>query len=182
MSPQTLIVVMAIIILFLAWYANTSKRNKILCRFRRVNKTMIAKFVRMHSRYVIFDGGKYDIVPSRIVFQWYTAGIVHMLFPQWVATLDYAYDSSAPLNPNTLTYNWETPRVRQAINASELVESYFKTSTPSPTGKKQSVIMQYLPFIAILLIVIVGVWMYSNQQALSNHMSILENAFKAIAK
>lgn len=182
MSPQTLIVIMAISILVLAWYANTSKRNKILCTFRRVNKTKIVKFVKMKAQYVIFDGGKYDIVPSRITFQWYTAGIVHMLFPQWVATLDYAYDSSSPLDPNTLSYNWETPRVRQAINAAELVESYFKTSTPSSSVKKQGIFMQYLPFIAIGLVVLVGFWMYNNMQSLSNHMAIIQNQLNAVVK
>jgi len=182
MSPQTFIVIIAIMILVLAWYANTSKRNKILCTFRRVNKTKIIKFQSMKSQYVIFDGSKYDIIPSRITFQWYTAGIVHMLFPQWVATLDYSYDNRMPLDPNKLSYNWETPKLRQAINISEIMESYFKTSTPSSSNKKQNIFMQYLPIIAIALVVLVGFWMYNNMQALSNHMAIVQNQLNAIVK
>ena len=182
MSLGTLVMVMAIAVLVMAWYANTSKRNKILCTFRRINKTKIVRFIKMDSRYVIFDGGKYDIIPSRITFQWYTGGLIHMLFPQWVATLDFSWNSRFPHDPNNLKITSETPATRKALNKEEWVESYFKGANPNTAKTKQSMITQYLPYIAVLLVVIVAVWMYTNMQALSNHIAIVENSLKAIAK
>lgn len=183
MSIQTFITAMAGFILVMAWYANTSKRNKILCTFRRVNKTKIVKFVKMSSRYVIFDNGKYDIIPSRITFQWYTGGIIHMLFPQWVATLDYSYSSRFPHDPNNLAITSETPAVRKALNKEEWVESYYKGAKPSSTSsKKIGLLTQYLPWIAIVLVLLVAVFVYNNVANMNTHLSILENNLRAITK
>ena len=172
---------MALAILFMAWYANSSKRDKILCTFRRINKTKINKFVKMNSRYVIFDNGKYDIISSRITFLWYNGGFIHMIFPQWVATLDFSHTSRFPHDPNNMNKNWETPEVRNAINKSELVTSYFKTSTPNST-KKQGKLTEYLPWIAIMAVVLVGFYLYNNMQILNNQLAYLQNAINAINK
>jgi hypothetical protein len=75
MDFLTLIAIMAIVLVVAAWYANSNKRNKIYCTFRRVNKTKIEKFVKMNSRFVIFDGGKYDILTNRITFIWWDKGL-----------------------------------------------------------------------------------------------------------
>ncbi len=182
MSLQTFVTIMAVGILVMAWYANTSKRNKILCTFRRINKTKIVKFIKMESRYVIFDGGKYDIIPNRITFQWYTAGIIHMLFPQWVATLDFTYSSRFPHDPNDMKTTSETPAIRRALNKEEWVESYYKGAKPSSSNKKQGLIVQYLPWIALILVFIVGVYLYNNMAMLANEIVAIKNTLNAIKK
>lgn len=182
MSFQTLVVIMAIAVLVMAWYANSSKRNKILCTFRRVNKTKIARWVKMQDTHVVFDGGKYDIIPSRISFQWYQVGFIHMLFPQWVATLDYTYGKRAPLNPNTMNYDWDNPQLRKAINISDMMKSYFSTANPAPSAKKQGWLMQYLPWITVGLIVIMGFYFYMQMQGLSNTDAAIINQLNAITK
>lgn len=182
MSIQTFVVLMAIAILAMAWYANTSKRNKILCTFRRVNKTKIVRFVSMQDEFIIFDKKKYDIIPSRITFQWYTGGLIHMIFPQWIATLDYTYGKRLPLDPNKMNYDWDNPATRKAINISEIVKSYFNTANPSPSTKKQSMLLQYLPWIAILLVAVIGFYLYNNMQGISEQMAIMQNQFNAITK
>jgi hypothetical protein len=117
----------------------------------------------MNGRYVIFDGGKYDIIPSRIIFQWYCAGLIHMFFPQWVATLDYTYSSRWPHDSNTMEITAETPRTRKALNKEEWVESYYKGAKPSSAQKtRASLITQYLPWVAIILVVLVAVY-FNNQ-------------------
>lgn len=185
MNYSTLIMIMTIGILVMAWYGNTSKRDKILCTFRRVNKTKVSKFVKMQSRYVIFDNHKYDIVPSRISFQWYTAGLVHMLFPQWVATLDFTDSRRLPLNTNTMDYEWDNPEVRNAINQGELVKSYFATASPK-SEKKVSGLMQYLPIIAIVLVVLVAGYMYMQMNSLGQrvdaNLGAIQNQIKNISK
>ena len=163
MSPQTLLVIVAFMIGGMAWYANNSKRNQILCTFNRVNKTQVIKFVKMQSRYIVFDNCKYDIVPDRIVFRWFNSGMVHMLFPQFVPCLTFSHISRFPLDPNTNTYNAESPEVRGALNKEEWVKSYYKGAVPQNKGMKtglQGMIMQWLPIIAI--VACVGLFVYFN--------------------
>jgi hypothetical protein len=170
------------LLVFMAWYSNNSKRDKILCRFRRVNKTLIAKWVKAKSRYVIFDGGKYDIITSRIVLQWYTAGIVHMLFPQWVATLDFSYNSRFPHDPNNLKNNAETPETRNALNKEEWVKSYYRGATPVQSNRKKSIMEQYAPYIAILLVVLVAFYFYNQFQGVSYALNDLAGRISQIQK
>ena len=178
---QNLLLIVAVGFVFMAWWANSSKKNMILCRFRRPNKTIISKWVKMKSLYVETPDGKYDIVPSCISLQWYNSGFINMIFPQWIATLDYTYGRRLPLNPNTMNYEWENPETRKAINKAETIQSYAKTSNPK-IDKKQDLITKYLPWVAILLVVIVGFWMYTNMQGLAAHMQAMQNSLNAITK
>jgi len=131
---------------------------------------------------VIFDGGKYDIISNRITFQWFTQGIVHMIFPQLVATLDFSYNSRFPHDPNNLQITAETPATRKALNKEEWVESYYKGAKPSSANKKQALFAQYLPWVAIVLVVIVAFYLYTNIQGLANQMSIMQNTLNVITK
>lgn len=153
------------IIALMAWYANYSKRNKILIYYNRINKTQVTRWVKMKSRYVIFDGCKFDIIPSRIVFRWYDGGLIHMLFPQWVATLFYSYNSRFPHDPNNLDYNTETPEVRNALNKTEWVDSYYKGAKPSQQkSSKQGLVEKFLPWVAIVLVGILF-WYFNSKMA-----------------
>jgi hypothetical protein len=160
---QTLLVIVAIMIGFMAWYANNSKRNQILCTFNRVNKTQVVKFIKMQSRYVVFDKCKYDIVPDRVVFRWFNSGIVYMLFPQFIPCLTFSHTSRWPLNPNTNLYTAESPEVRETLNKEEWFKSFNKSASPQGKGVKagfSGMIMQWLPIIAIVLVI--GVFIYFN--------------------
>ena len=181
MDFSTILALMAIMMVGMAWYANSSKRDKIYCSFRRINKTKVVKFVKMRSRYVIFDGARYDIVPSCITFEWFDKGLIGQMFPQYVATLDFCHYSRFPLDPNTLKPVVISPEVRQAMNKEEWVKSYAKGFVP-PTTKKQSLIQQYLPFASIVLVILVGFYLYMNMQILSQQYADLANALRAITK
>jgi hypothetical protein len=184
MSIQTFIVLVCIALMGMAWYANTSKRNKILVRYRRPNKTLITKFVDMNKKdpkHVIFDKLKFNIVSKCIVFQWYQNGFIHMLFPIFVPTLDFTYKSKYPLDPNTLEPVIMTPELENAIDQEQWAKSYAKHTTP-PNTKKVSGLTQYLPWIAIMLVVLVGFWLYNNMAGLSRDMATLYNSFNALPK
>ncbi|GAH26212.1 unnamed protein product, partial [marine sediment metagenome] len=45
MDFSIFIIIMAVVVVGMAWHANSSKRNKIYCSFTRVNKTEIKRFV-----------------------------------------------------------------------------------------------------------------------------------------
>ena len=163
MTPQTLLVIVAVMIGFMAWYANNSKRNQILCTFNKVNKTQEVKFVKMQSRYIICDGHKYDIVPDRVVFRWYKSGFVYMMFPQFIPCLTFSHTSRWPLDPNSNLYTAESPEVRDTLNKEEWFKSFNKSASPQGKGMKaglQGMIMQWLPIIS--LVAVVGVFIYFN--------------------
>lgn len=181
MSSQTLVLIMAMVVVGMAWWANLSKRNKIYCSLTRVNKTTIHKFVKMVSRYVVFDGKRYDVVPSCVKFGWWDKGLVHMLFPQWVAELDFTYASRWPIDPATGKHTIISPEVRSAMNKEEWVKSYAKGFTP-PSAKRQTFFQQWLPYIAILLVVMMGVYFYTNMQAFGASLADIANRVNAIAR
>lgn len=179
MDFVVILAIMALIMVGIAWHANNRLRNKIYCTFRRVNKTKLEKFVQMTSRYIVFDGRKYDIIPSCITFIWWNKGLIYSLFPQWVASLDYTHDNRFPHDPNTLKPAIISPEVRNTMNKEEWTKSYAKTFTP-PTTKKQTVLNQYLPWMAIGLVALMGFYVFVNFQSIQEHLSMLENSLNAI--
>lgn len=181
MDLSTFVLIMAMIMVGMAWYANASKRNKIYCSFTRVNKTSIHKFVRMASRYVIFDGKRYDIVSGCVKFDWWDKGLVHMLFPQWVASLDFTYASRWPIDPTTGRHAIISPEVREAMNKEEWVKSYARGFTP-PAAKKQTFAQQFIPWIAIGLVALLFFYAYTNFQGIGNALADITNRLNAIAR
>ncbi len=180
MSSQNLVVIMAIIVVLMAWYANSSKKNKIYCQFTRVNKTEVHRFVKMTSRYVIFDGRKYDIIPHCVKWLWWDKGI-GMFFPQTVAKMDFVWNNRFPVDPNTGEPTIISPEVREKMDKEEWVKSYAKGFAP-PSNKKGTAMQQYLPYVTILLIVVVAVYVYTNMQAIGQHLAIIDNTLRAITK
>ena len=179
MDFMVAVAILAIMMVGIAWHANNRLRNKIYCSYRRVNKTKLERFTKMISRYVVFDNKKYDIIPSCITFIWWDKGLIHQLFPQWVASLDFTHDSRYPLDPNTLKPVIISPEVRNAMNKEEWVKSYAKGFTP-PTSKKQSMLNQYLPWIAIGLVVIVAFYFNTKMSGFGAQLDAVVNSLNAI--
>jgi hypothetical protein len=75
----------------------------------------------------------------------------------------------------------ETPRTRKALNKEEWVESYYKGAKPS-TATKQTMIGQYLPWIAIGLVVLVGFYLYTNMQGFAMEIADIRNSLNAITR
>lgn len=181
MDYKTIFTILVFVIFVATWYAHNSKRDKIYCTLRRANKTSVSKFVKMSDRYVVMDGYKFNVVRSCIVFEYWNKGLLHMLFPQWIAKLDYTVESIDPFDPNTLKPTIISPAVRKVMNKEEWAKSYFKTSQPT-SNKKQGFIMQWLPLISIIAVVLVGFYLYSNQTAMGQHLLDIQRTIDAIAK
>lgn len=181
MTWQTLVLIMATVFVGMAWWANASKRNKIYCTFIRINKTSLHKFVKMSSQYVVFEGKRRNIVPSCIVWDWWDKGIVHMLFPQTVATLTYSYASPYPIDPNTLQPMILSAEVRKLMNKEEMWRDYNKTLTPS-SARKETFIGKYLPWISVMLVALLGVYVFVNMQSYGKVLEDIINRLNAIAR
>jgi hypothetical protein len=67
------------------------------------------------------------------------------------------------------------------MNKEEWVKSYARGFTP-PAAKKQTAIQQWLPYVAIIAVALVAVYMFVNIQAIQKDLVNLYNAINSIAK
>ena len=177
----SIVVTLLVVLLFVnAWYSTNKKRNQILCRYFSKDKTVEEKWIGSDKGFIVFRGRKFDVITRRISSFWLNKGI-HWLFPTKVNYLQYSWYSRFPHDPDNYENVWETPEVRNAINTSELVQSFYRTATPSPM-KKQGMLQTWLPFISIILVVLIAFWLYSNQQQLAAQLGAMQNTLNAITK
>ena len=180
MSFSTFLVVIVVLMFIMAYYSTNKKRNQILCRYSGKDKTIEQKWLNADKGYVIFRGRKFDVITRRIQSFWFTSGI-HYLFPTKVNYQEWSWYSRFPHDPDNYENVWETPEVRDAINTSELVQSFYKTTTPTAT-KKKSMLEAYLPFIILIVVVLGGFFLYTNIQGIAAHVASMQNQINSIAK
>jgi hypothetical protein len=168
----------AILLLLGGIYSTYNKRNKIFCWFEGEDGTNEHKWVTDNAGWVIFRRFKFKIMRERMSTMFVNSGI-HFLFPTKASCLFFAWYSQYPRNNKNYGRTVISPQVRKVINKSELVESYFKSSSPS-TMKKQGALMQYLPLIAICLVVIIGYYLYSNDQSIAKNLAIMQGQIQTL--
>ena len=153
------VMALSIGVVYLFWHSQQKLKNKILCTFRRANKTKVEKLIPLKSKFVIFDGGKYNVTPKRITLFWYNRGI-NQFFPQWVPSLDYRFDSSNPLDPDTFQNTWDSPEARQASQQESSFVAFAKGTQLAQGGKKSMFPEWLFPSIIIGLLLVIGYWVY----------------------
>lgn len=173
MNIQTFVLVIVVVFFGLFWYSQHSWKNKVLCLFRKPNRTVIEKKVPLNSRYVIFDGGKYQVNPKRIDLMWYTRGIVHSFFPMFVPFLEFKHDTPQALDPTDFKHTWDTPEARGSTREEERFKALSR-GFQAQAGKKQSSLERLLPWAAIGVTLIIGFMVYQLMQ----HVALLEQLIK----
>ena len=172
MNVSIMIAILAIGIVGMFWYSQNKLKGKIHCTFRRQNKTKIEKFVPQKSRYVIFDGGQYNVNTKRITLLLYNRGI-HQFFPTYVPSLDFSWYSPNPLDPERFKSTWDTPETREASRQEDSFRAFAK-GIMSQIGKKSRFPEWLFPAITIGAIMIIGYLVYQQSQ----HLSYLEQLIK----
>lgn len=168
MSPQLFVMVLVIILLVMASYSNSRLRNKILCEYTNRSDQSLEKFVSLKSSYIIFEGKRFLVIPACHKLFWYTRGI-HQFFPTWVIKYSYSWESELPQDPNTGKPVVLSPDNRNAINQEARFGAYARAQQ-QVSGKKQSGMTQYLPWIAVALGAVAVFLVYSQGQ----HIKLLE--------
>ena len=158
MDAQTFIVIICVLLGGAAWYSQNSLRNKILCTFRRANRTRIEKFVKEKARYVYFDGGEYVVDTSKIQLTWYNRSI-NAVFPTFVPTLDFTWGSRYPLDPDTMEVTWYSPEASKALTQERNIRELDKAAQAA-TGKKEGGLTKYLPWITLAILLVLAMWIY----------------------
>ncbi len=174
MSPATLLVTAVVVFVLAGYYSQATLRNKILCTFRRANKTQIEKFVSQKAKVVIFDGGKYRVMTNMVSLFWYTRGI-HQFFPTWVPKLDFTYKNALPIDPDTGTTTWATPEVEKMLGSEEDYIDFAK-GAQIQSGVKQGTFQRYLPYLTIAAVAIIAIILYK----LSDNFATMGNQLTAM--
>ena len=167
MSASIIIILIGVIGIF--YYSQSKLKNKMLCTFIRPNRQRIEKWVPLHSKYVIFDRGKYGIGhyecdPNCITLLWYDRG-VQKFFPTIIPTLEFKWDTPNPLDPKTFQSTWHTPEARNAA-WEEHQHIAFAKGTAAQVGKKSRFPEWFFPIITVGICVIILFIVYQMGQRL----------------
>jgi hypothetical protein len=157
---QTQILIVCIILIVYANYSSKSLSHKIHCTFRRADRTRLKKWATESQARIEFDGGWYQVEPARTTLELWSAGI-HFLFPTWIRTLDYRYDSARALHPDTFE-NTYTPEARKQLDMTDDVRAMSEGHRQALSGKaKVGRLTELMPIIMILGFAAVGFVVYT---------------------
>lgn len=179
LTPQTLFTTIIVVLFLYGVWATNEKRGKIYCEYQGIDKTVEHKWIKVTDKKVKFAKRQFDVLPECISSYWDRKGI-HALFPMKVNYLHFAFYSRYPLDPNDYQRTWYTPELSGMINLEDQLKSFFKNFTPSKTTGKLSPLMQYLPLITILLLIIVGFFLYSQQEGMKQVINMMQNQINSI--
>ncbi len=171
MNPEIFIVVIALLLVGYILYSIYNLQYKTLCYFRRKNKQRVRRFVPLKDNKVVFDNHEYEIDPRCAQLEWVK---ILGLFSVPIVAYDFSWYHRFPHNPDDFENTWDTPDLRKAINLTDRMKAYAKGQSQALGGKKPSTLQQYLPWIAIIGILIIGVMLYNTNQ----HISLLEQMQK----
>lgn len=163
-NPMLSTVIVLLFVIIYSSYSARSLKEKILCSFTRKDRTRILKWAKVNQGRIDFDGGWYDVEPSRTVQRLWESGI-HFIIPTWVRCSDYRFDSSRPLNPDTFE-NQYSPELRKQLDISDGVkglEQGNREALISNKSGRQNILQQYLPIIVLGGFVIIGWFLWQQQ-------------------
>ncbi len=180
MSTSIIIILLFLIIIY--WMSQRKFRNKTLCTFIRPNKLRIEKWVPTHSKYVVFDNGKYGIGqyiidPKKVIMMWYDRGL-NKFFPTLIPTFIFKWDTPNPLDPETFESTWHSPEARNAA-WEEHQHIAFSKGIGSQVGKKSRFPEWFFPVVTLLLVLAVLFMTYQGLAGLDERMFNIEQMIKA---
>jgi hypothetical protein len=76
----------------------------------------------------------------------------------------------------------ETPEVRKNLNKEEWVRSYYRGAKPASAQTKTGMLTQYLPWVAILLVVIVAFYFNSKMEGFGHTLDQVIGKINTIVK
>jgi hypothetical protein len=173
-------VVIILLVVFAGAYSAHKKRSQIFCWFEGEDGTNEHRWVKDTDGWVIFRRYKFKIMPERMSNMWVKTGI-HWLFPTRASCLSFTWYSQYPRDPKNFGRTLISPQVRKIINKSDLMESYVKTSSPG-SSKRETFLSRYGVIIAIVLVAIVGIYLYTNMQGMMSVINAMQQQINTIAR
>lgn len=165
-----------VIIMVYSIYSSKKLSRQLFITMRTAVDRKEEFLVNIQSRYFYFRGEKYEIIPSCCKPMTWKRGI-HSFIPTTVQTADYTWSDTLPIDPDTGKIFIVSPEARGNMDNEELFTSMNK-STKKVEGKKESGMGKYLPYVAIVLVLIVGGYLYIQQKSLNESITVLGQFFK----
>ncbi len=185
MSQEQSVMMIAVAIVAINWWSARSKRDKIYCTLRRSNRQKITRWIKQTDDKVQFGKYEFNVVSKCVTWQWLTGGLFGWLNPMFIPTLDYDMRNEDPLDPDDLTNDRViSPRARKLMNNEEDFTS-FARGVQTQSGKKKSGFTEFLPWIAIIGVAIIGFFFYQDHQsnvAMFNQIQQIQATLKSIVK
>lgn len=164
LNPTAILYVLILIfcgLSFSLWWSQKKFKDKMLCYFIRPNKQKIEKWVPAYAKYIKFDRGKwrekYRIDPTCITMQWYDRGF-NKMFPTFVQTLEFRWDSVDPIDPETFEPVNRGPEEEATMESAEDWQAFNKATREGTAT--ESKISRMLPLILIGLVAIMVIFVY----------------------
>lgn len=184
MNPSTFFTTLIVVLFLYAIWDTWSKLGKIFVVYEGKDKTVQMKWLKKdRDDQVVIDNKRFTILPECVQSAWDYKGI-HMLLPTKVNYVHLVWYSKFPTNPNNYTLSWDTPAFRKMFNLEYITKSFFRNYTPSDNQKKkqQTGWMQYIPLIAIVvLVVVVAFYLNSQMDGIKNVINMMENQIKTLS-
>ncbi len=169
MSSTTFLVGMVVFIFVYAWYSANKLHNKIHIFYKRVDRALLEKDVKLGSKIIKVYDKEYKVLPDRIgVMEWKKG--IHAILPIWRQYLIYDWDDEFPQNPDSYKQKIMSPDVRNLINQEARMGAFAKGIREQSVGKKVTGLTQYLPMIALGGVIILLFFLYT----MNNHITALE--------
>lgn len=167
---------MFVIVMGYSVYSSKKLDKQLFITMRTVVDSKEEFLIDRRSRYFYYQGTKYDIIPSCCRTMRWKRGI-HAFVPTSIQTADYTWSNTLPIDPDTGDIFIVSPEARGNMDNEELFTSMNK-STKKVEGKKESGVSKYLPYVAIVLVLIVGGYLYIQQKSLNESITVLGQFFK----
>ncbi len=162
MTPTTVWVLALLLLVGWQVYSVYSVKERIWCTFRRRDRTKIEKWARKDQRRIVFDGGWYHVEPDRttLMIKWNP-------LPMWVRSLDFRWDSSRALHPDTFK-NEFSPEERKQLDTSDEIRAFDEGGIRAMnTGRQKKGMLDTLfPIIVIVGMVAIGYMLWTTQKRL----------------
>lgn len=181
MDLQTFGVACIVFLLLGGIYSTYRKSHQVYCEFEGEDGTIERKWENVKKGYVVFRDLRFELMPERMSTMLYKGGI-HFFFPLRASCLLYTWESGWPRDPRNKWRTSISPRVRNVINTQQMLESYFKTSSPATASKKQTFIEKYLPYIIVIVVIIGGYYLYSTQQGMMQVINMMQQQINTLVR
>lgn len=168
MTFQQFILVIIVVGILYAIYNCHRAATRVYCSFTRRDKTESHKWAKAkNGERIEFDGGWYYVDMARIKLVALKSGF-NMLFPTMVRKLDFRYNSSRPVDPQTGEADWETPEARKNLNKREDIEALERGSQAAMGRGKATAMGGWLPIILVVGMVALMYFMFQMRGQIDN--------------
>jgi len=178
LNNQTAMLVVLMIV-GLAIYKTYRLRNKIICRYTSRSKQTWDVIVPAKGECVFIEKRKFIIIPECIKHHWHwVLGIIPTFMPE----LDFVWNSKYPVDPNKGQPTVISPEVEEAIDEERLTRAYAHSQNQEASGKvgKLGGLAQYMPYIAIALVVVVAFYFYTQNKAITSDLNVVKLALQSL--